>query len=239
MAINPRTIDLLVDYFKDKLNKQQVHRILAECNIELSYKDTSQTPSQVLQDVLIDLLNKPTEAEKLKKILCKLVHPLTFGGNEEYSKKAINQLNSWLKYDDLELYLFEDLDVVITKVGAQQDEYINPEEFEEEPNRLYWKGISLSEDGRAEVKGVKHVFGVNKPPYRLFKALLEKRINEPSSDGYISKKELIQIAEVKNWSELKQRIRDIRKYFSINEREDKHSNIFQPSSHGYRLVEPH
>jgi len=238
MALSPRTIDLIAEYFKDKLDKQQVYRIFDGCNIKFSFEGSSQTPSQILRDTLTALLDKPEGFEKAKKVLCQLVHPLSFNGDEEKSKNAIIQLNSWLKYDDLELYLFEDLDVVITKVGNQQDEYISPDEFKEEPNRLYWKGIFLYEDGRAEVKGNKHVFETDKPPYKLFKVLLEKRINEPNSDGFVSKKELIKIAEVSNWEQVKQKIRDIRKGFAMNRKLDKHNNLFNSSNKGYRLIEP-
>ncbi|OGG12067.1 hypothetical protein A3J20_05380 [Candidatus Gottesmanbacteria bacterium RIFCSPLOWO2_02_FULL_42_29] len=107
---------------------------------------------------------------------------------------------------------------------------------------LRWDGISLDEEGRAEINGIEHKYDLKKPYYLILKSLLIKKISskkhKKESNDIVTEKELQKITGINDWEKIKQKFRDIRRFHGINHNKEPFKDIFDSQKHGFRLISP-
>lgn len=102
---------------------------------------------------------------------------------------------------------------------------------------LAWDVISLNiKTGRAKIKDKSHLFKIQKPPFKILKLLLEKRIYE-QGDGEANYTELTKVTGINNKETLKSKVRELRRQFDMNQKKNPLEDIFQQTGNGYRIIQ--
>jgi len=103
---------------------------------------------------------------------------------------------------------------------------------------LEWDGFKLDlGSGWGVMNGVKHVFRPGKDHYKVLKILLEANGEPVSYDQFFAAVSPALVDNPKNGKEyIRQKVRDIRKYFKINRRKNRENDIFYDTGDGFRLM---
>lgn len=108
----------------------------------------------------------------------------------------------------------------------------------EEQLVLQWEDLSLNtKTGIAILNNVNHRFRPVRPHYKILKKLLEANGQDVTYEEFFKVAAPSAVEDPKNGKEfIRQKIRDIRKYFKINRKKDLSKDIFYDTGDGFRLM---
>lgn len=103
---------------------------------------------------------------------------------------------------------------------------------------LNWNDLSLNtKSGWAKLDAIKHRFMITKPHFQVLKLLLEKNGGEVSYEQFFKAVAPIAADDPKYGKEfIRQKIRDIRKYFKLNRAINREQDIFYDTGNGFKLM---
>ena len=103
---------------------------------------------------------------------------------------------------------------------------------------LKWEVFTLDiKSGEAIANEKPHNFNTKLPPFKIFKALLEKRVYNQDS-GEVTYIELAKVTGITDKELIKSRIREMRRGFGINRNKNPEDDIFQETGKGFKLIKP-
>lgn len=171
-----------------------------------------------------------------------VIHQSKF--DELYGKyKESCDLQTYLNTRQQKMY-----DNLVEGKGGQTDlpKFLNPEDKTTQAIRspgsshahTRWNGLQLDlKSGRSEYNGKRHVFKPSKPHFKVLKALLEANGKPVTYDQFFVAVDEKLRNDMKSSKEyIRQKIRDIRKYFGINRRKNRDMDIFYDTGDGFQLM---
>ena len=103
---------------------------------------------------------------------------------------------------------------------------------------LKWSVFTLdTKTGEAIVNNKKHNFNPEKPPFKILKALLEKR-GSNQDDGEVNFKEFTKVTGITDKETIKSTLRGVRRELGISRYKNPDDDVFQETGRGYKLIMP-
>lgn len=104
---------------------------------------------------------------------------------------------------------------------------------------LQWNGLRLNVNtGRGEYNNKMHVFKLSKPHFKVLRTLLEANGKPVTYDQFFIAVDETLKDDAKNGKNfIRQKIRDIRKYFGLNRRKSRENDIFYDTGEGFQLMQ--
>lgn len=103
---------------------------------------------------------------------------------------------------------------------------------------IKWSVFILNvESGEATVNNKNHNFNPQEAPFKIFKALLEKK-GSNKNDGEVTFEEFTKVTDIDDKEIIKAKIREMRRDFGISRNKNPEEDVFQETGKGYRLITP-
>jgi hypothetical protein len=136
MTIQRRTLEVIAKYIGEKTTGTELVKLLEDCRVPKHLIVYPNTKWKMLYDAMHTLSNSKNsdDSQTLFRVISSLLHPLTFGGDESESRKAVNKFNECLKYDEIRLHLMGDGHIGwgTTKEMSKQDQQVVIESIEQD-----------------------------------------------------------------------------------------------------------